>query len=269
MNAKAAAAPMTMGVSVAISRRLIRLPAHYNNSLALNCSCCDHYHNCKVNFVSTMYLVVEILLFFPFTAQQLFDDGRLRDEDAFVLYTNWLSDQLTFFHHFGRMHVDGHLGNILISNNSGVLDFVWNDFGRSTTKTERKYGSKTIGELQWFAQTAVEGFIPHPCLELDLDCVTKSLNVARNFTLYQKLAVERRLVAGLLAGRVSNLENQVDKLREDNATQAAEITELRADNVAQSAEIATQAARILDLFESVGKLQDALELRKNFKSDEL
>jgi hypothetical protein len=82
MNAKAAAAPMTMGVSVAISRRLIRLPAHYNNSLALNCSCCDHYNNCKVNFVSTMYLVVEILLFFPFTAQQLFNDGRLRDDDS-------------------------------------------------------------------------------------------------------------------------------------------------------------------------------------------
>jgi methyl-accepting chemotaxis protein len=177
------------------------------------------------------------------------------------------------------MHVDGHLSNILASNKSGVLNFVWNDFGRSTTKTEHTYGDRTIKALQSFAHDAIliknftrdtlsvltdlqllnyetiDDFTPHACVILDVNCVTKSLEVAREFVLFQVPRVSRRLVAGLLNHRVDSLEDRVAELRKDNLTQSAELKELRADNATQSKQIDKQFEQITNLSAQILELR--------------
>ena len=269
-NVDAAGSPNTMAINVPIDRRVILLPLPPN----LRCSCCDLSDNCGI---STLHLVVERQLFFSDTAEALFKRAiafrstsqsssfsgppGFSTEDAFVLYVNWMSDQIAFWLHYDRMHVDGHLGNILVSNKTGTLLFVWNDFGRSTTNTEAATGSRTMTSLQNFAAAMIPDFVPDACRVLDAECAGKSLAAARSHPLYKSPSVIRRLVAKLLTERVSNLQKQVEELCKDNTAQSAQIADQwfqineqaaqianQSDQIAkQSAQIANQSVEIADL----------------------
>ena len=246
-NVEAAASPMTMGVNVAIDRRLVPLPL----SRELTCACCGRVDNCEVTAIN---LVVERQMLFQYSAQTLDNSGSLSDEDFLVLYCNWMSDQLTFWSTFHRMHVDGQLKNILVSNRSGTLEYVWNDFGRSTTDKDSTTGDTTLSQIQELAAVKIANFPSDYCVVLNEACVNQSINAVCVLPPTHNSTVVKRMVARLVLSSVSVLQGKVDTqstqiadLQTGKAAQSAQILDLQTDNATQAAQIANQSSWILDL----------------------
>jgi hypothetical protein len=245
-SVEAAALPATMGVNSAIDRRLISLPL-LSPPHSLFCSCCSLFKNCEV---LTLELVVERQLLFSYTAATLYSDNLLSKEDSFVLYCNWMSDQLSFFRNLGRMHLDGQLKNILVKNVTGVLVFAWNDFGLSTTSKENETGNSTIKSLQQFAQHMIPHFVP-PCYTLNEVCVELSLDTARTNMMFHWPNITTRFVAALISDRMQHLEVRVHSLAKENAAlvaqnadQADQLRRLAAENADQTGSIRLLTAEI-------------------------
>ena len=123
-------------------------------------------------------------------------------EDKFVLFANWFADQRSFKANAGTFHIDGHCNNVLVNNSTGVVQFVWNDFGKTTSYTDhpQMQAEATLASLY----ETTDLIASEHCGALDDACVDASLNWVQNHKLFTSPMVTNRLVGSLLlANRVA------------------------------------------------------------------